>query len=339
MNTQSSTISNQSQVQVKNYLPKLGRQAIIQEIKLGLTSKNKVISSKYFYDATGSKLFEKITKLPEYYPTRTEMALIKQLASSINGNFDYQDIVEIGSGDASKITILLNHLSDHQSIIYRPVDVSQSALEESAQDLINLFPGLKVHGMVADFMKQLNLLPEGNKRLICFFGSTIGNFNREQGQYLINQISQVLRPGDKLLLGLDRVKDSQVLESAYNDSQTITAQFNRNILMVINKLAGTNFDSTAFEHIAFFNEQEARIEMHLKAKQDMIITSPFWNEVIPIRSGETIHTENSHKFTDEHIAQLAKSSGLVTETILTDPNQWFSLVQFSKPSQVSYATN
>jgi L-histidine N-alpha-methyltransferase len=304
----------------------------IKTILDGLTSDHKNISSRYFYDEIGSKLFEEITFLPEYYLTRTEKNILKQACFQIAGKLKDGDIIELGSGGSSKISLLLESIPEayRGSVRYIPVDVNQVAIENSAKILINKFPGLKIHGVVADFEKQLNRIPGGAKKLICFFGSTIGNLSRKESQKFMADLGRILQTGGMLLLGVDMVKSKDMLEKAYNDSQKITEKFNRNILNVINNLVGTNFEPALFDHIAFYNEDHSRIEMHLKAMESMEISSPHLKDKIIIRKGETIHTENSHKFTSKHIDDLARAGGLEIKKIFTDNNKWYSLIQFFK---------
>lgn len=321
------------QMRVDNYLPRVGNESVANEILDGLRAGKKSIPSKYFYDAAGSKLFEAITRLPEYYPTRTERPLIETAAQRIAHNFDHSDMVELGSGDCSKISILLERIqpSADQALRYIPVDVSRSAIEASAESLAGAFPHLAVHGIVADFTTQLDRIPNGSKRLFCLFGSTIGNFSKGQVDRFFAHLGATMQSGDRLLLGLDRVKDKQILEDAYNDREGVTAAFNRNILNVANDLAETDFMPQAFNHIAFYNDADQRIEMHLEACKAMAVCSPHLDDPLIVEQGERIHTENSYKFTDASIAALGKEHGLAIETAYTDRNQWFSLVQYIKP--------
>lgn len=327
------SLSSRHNLQIDNYLPEGGNKTVVKEILEGLGSARKRISSKYFYDATGSKLFKAITCLPEYYPTRTEKPLIKTAADAVCQMFDHTDIVELGSGDCSKISILLEGVcacTPHPPR-YIPVDVSQSAIEESAEILASTFPNLAIHGIVADFTTQLERIPNGNKRLYCFFGSTLGNFSREQTSRFLDLLSTTMHPGDRLVLGVDRIKEKQILENAYNDRQGITAAFNRNILNVVNNLAGTDFNPQDFKHLAFYNDVEHRIEMHLTARTDMIVSTPHLTEPLTIEQGERIHTENSYKFSDASITALGDDHGLDIEAVFTDRKKWFSVVQYVKP--------
>ncbi|NOR15917.1 MAG: L-histidine N(alpha)-methyltransferase [Candidatus Aminicenantes bacterium] len=332
MNSNKSTSRSDARIAISNFLLHIDKKKIIKTILDGLTSDRKYISSKYFYDEIGSKLFEKITLLPEYYLTRTEKNILRDASFQIAGELRDIDIIELGSGDSSKISILLGSIpTEHiDSVCYIPVDVNQSVMEDSAKLLIKKFPGIKVHGVVADFETQLDLIPGGAKRLVCFFGSTIGNLSRKESLNFFSDLGKAMQLDDMILLGVDMVKSKDVLDKAYNDSKNVTAEFNRNILNAVNNLVGTDFDQENFSHIAFYDEEHSRIEMHLKAKRDMEILCPYLSERIIINEGETIHTENSHKFTDEHIDSLALAGGLDIKNIFIDENKWFSLVQFLK---------
>jgi len=317
---------------IRNFLHAQTEGETVKALLDGLKSDHKHVSSKYFYDSVGAKLFQEITLLPEYYLTRTEKEILRGASIQIAGHMRGTDIIELGSGDSSKISIVLGSMPGEHiaSIRYIPVDVSRASIEDSAEILNKSFPGLKIHGVVADFEKQLDLIPGGEERLICFFGSTIGNLARNESRRFMAELGRIMKPGGMLLLGIDMVKDKHVLENAYNDSDRTTEKFNRNILNVVNKLAGTDFDPVLFDHVAFYNEDQSRIEMHLKATRDMEISSPHLNGRIMIQKGETIHTENSHKFNLRHIDELASAGGLEIKNIFTDKNRWFSLVHFLK---------
>jgi L-histidine N-alpha-methyltransferase len=306
--------------------------AAISQIIAGLRSPRKQISSIYFYDGVGSKLFEQITRLPEYYPTRTEKSILRHVAPVIIGAADHLEIVEIGSGDCSKISILLNAIPPQrrETTRYTPVDVSPDAIQESASLLQQTFPGIKIRGIVGDFTRQMHLIPSGKNQLFCFFGGTIGNLSGEQKERFLNDLSRIMRPGDALLLGADMVKPVRILEKAYNDSQGVTAAFNRNILKAVNRLAGTDFNPLAFDHLAFYNRRRKRIEMHLKARSAMRISCPAIPEKIEIDRGESIHTENSHKYTLADLSNSAAAAGLRLDHVFMDENRWFTLAYFLK---------
>jgi L-histidine N-alpha-methyltransferase len=317
---------------LRNYLPHIGKDQVTRNILSGLTCGQKHVSSMFFYDATGSKLFEEITQLPEYYPTRTEKKLLHQFAPELLCERGPKSIVEIGSGDCSKISILLTAIPPQRwpATRYSPLDVSQEAIEKSADRLQRKFPGIEIHGIVADFTRQLHVVPNGRKRLFCFLGSTLGNLSREQAEQFFLDLNQIMFPGDALLLGVDMIKPVNILEKAYNDSRGVTADFNRNILNVVNRLIGTDFDPLAFLHRAFYNDLENRIEMHLEAVKDMEISCPAIPDKILMRKGETIHTENSHKYTNACICAFAATAGLKIENSVTDENRWFSLIHLLK---------
>jgi molybdopterin synthase sulfurtransferase len=303
---------------------------IIPEILNGLLSPRKYISSRFFYDNAGSALFEEITQLPEYYLTRTEISILKEAAPLILNVQSIKNIVELGSGDCSKISILLDAVPENkiQDINYIPVDISKTSLKKSAEMLLTQYPGISIQGIIADFMKNFNGFScEGNK-LICFFGSTFGNLSRKQEIHFLLRLKTWMNPGDHLLIGFDMVKDIETLEKAYNDNQGKTAAFNKNILNVINHHAKTNFNPEQFDHYSFYNVIDARIEMHLRALDNIDVSSPYLNSKICLKKGETIHTEDSHKYDPDHIHQLAEISGLKIKDIFTDLNRWFSLVHF-----------
>lgn len=319
-------------IKLVNYLPDIGIKKVKEEIFNGLRAFPKYISPKFFYDERGSELFEAITKLDEYYPTRTEKKILSTIGKEVNLDFSELSIIELGSGDSSKIRLLLRQIPENKlsTIKYYPVDISQSAIERASEKLADEFPMISINGIVADFIHQLNMIPKTGKRLFCFFGSTIGNLNTTEIKEFMKLLGTEMQARDSLLLGIDMVKDSAVLEKAYNDDQQITADFNKNILNVINNLAETNFEPGDFEHLAFYNEENKRIEMHLKARKDIVITFNSGADKIHIKKGETIHTENSHKFNKDIIKTMGFWAGLDTEKIFTDNNQWFSLVHYKK---------
>ena len=319
-------------INLVNYLPDIGIEKVRAEILKGLGASPKYISPKFFYNEKGAKLFEAITKLEAYYPTRTEKALLSTLAASLNLNFSNLSIIELGSGDSSKIQLLLQQAPQSQlpALKYYPVDISQSSIERASEELAAEFPMIQINGIVADFIHQLSVIPKTGVRLFCFFGSTIGNLSKNEIKEFMRLLGAEMQRGDSLLLGVDMVKDPAILEKAYNDDQQITADFNRNVLNALNNLAGTNFEPAAFEHLAFYNEEEHRIEMHLRAVKDMVVAVNSTATKIHIKKGETIHTENSHKFNKADIRTMGLWAGLQTEKIFIDDRQWFSLAFYKK---------
>lgn len=319
-------------ITIENYLPQIGENRMRDEIMAGLTARQKYILPKYFYDTVGSELFEEITALEEYYPTRTEKQILSTIISDLQLDMGNKSIIELGSGDPSKITLLLKQIPYPilQTINYYPVDICESEIIKSVDSLTQEFSLRNICGIVADFHHQLHCIPKDNCRLFCFFGSTIGNFSMEEAQRFLNNLSAVMNPGDQLLLGVDIVKDISILERAYNDSKEVTARFNLNILNAVNRIMGTNFSLDDFYHKAHFNKELSRIEMHLYALRDMVIAIEDADCFIEIKKGETIHTENSHKFTPERIQQLCDWGGFSNHRISHDPRKWFGIVYATK---------
>lgn len=302
------------------------------ELLSGLRASPKYIPCVFLYDEQGSELFEQITRLEEYYPPRVEIPLLGNMARAMGEGWKGVDVVELGSGDCSKISVILNAMApEHRRTVrYVPLDVSRAAIEKSAAALTEAFEHLRIHAMVADFRTQMHLIPSQRPRVFCFLGSTIGNFSRAQAETFLQKLSNTMQDNDALLLGLDMVKDPDVLERAYNDQKGVTARFNKNVLNVVNRHLKTSFEPDDFEHVAFYNEDRCRIEMHLKARKDLSAESPFLNEPIRLQEGETIHTENSHKFTDKRLRRLAEKADLELAHKVTDDRQWFSVARLVK---------
>lgn len=300
----------------------------LAELSAGLLAGQKYIPCKYFYDARGSQLFEAICGLPEYYPTRTEMALLREIAPGLTKNWKHRDLVELGSGGDRKISLLLERVSreSRSTLCYIPVDISPAAIAGSSLNLKTRYPELPVKGMVADFTAPLERLPRERPTLFFFLGSTIGNFEGAETRLFLRNIASAMKPEDGLLIGFDMIKPIPVIEAAYNDAQGVTADFNKNILHAVNRELGAAFNPADFDHLAFFNEKQSRIEMHLKANRDMAVTLEALNEPLRIRRGETVHTENSNKFSKAMIRQLAGQAGLTIRDWYLDAEEWFSLV-------------
>ncbi len=316
---------------ILNYLKKKNMEDVRHEILTGLTTQPKYILPKYFYDEKGSDLFEQITFLPEYYPTKTEKQILKNLISHIDFDFNNAAIVELGSGDASKISLIFSQLTDEilAELTYYPVDISYAAIQQSITDLSKHFKLKSITGLVLDFNTQFHLIPQNRKRLFLFLGSTIGNFDEKERHRFMENLYHEMQPGDHLLLGLDRVKEMAILEKAYNDSQGVTARFNKNILRVVNRILDTNFNPDDFEHKAFFNQKQNRIEMHLVAQKNIqMMIDKRLN--ISLKQAESIHTENSYKFTDADIEKLTRNSRLKIKQVFSDENKWFSVIYLVK---------
>lgn len=303
-----------------------------EDITRGLTSQRKYIPSKYFYDTRGSRLFEEICSLPEYYLTRTEISILEAIAPDIIGSFLQLDLVEMGSGSEEKISRLIR-ASSHpggEGIRYIPVDVSESALLEAGRCLTSRFPHIQVLGLVADFCKHLKHLPNVENTLFVLLGSTIGNLSPVEMNILLQEVARVMDPNDRFLLGLDMVKDTDILKSAYNDSRGVTAEFNKNILHVMNREASADFDVDGFDHLAIYNHELEQVEMHLIANRSMTVTLGEVPLTVKIEKGETIRTEISRKFTRERVEEVIGSAGLAARSWYSDPEGWFSLVELTR---------
>ena len=316
-------------IKILNFLDGTYRNEIAKEVHKGLTSVQKSIPSKYFYDAKGSKLFEDICDLPEYYLTRTEMSILKEKAPTLMGSFLHSDIVELGAGASWKIQVMLDAVGreERSTLRYLPVDISESAVIESAEDLVNRYPELDVLGIVADFTCHLDMLPTERPKMFCFLGSTIGNLEEKESISFLRKVSETMKSQDRLLVGFDMVKAQETIEEAYNDGQGVTAEFNKNILNVVNNQLGASFDPLHFDHLAFFNDNHDRIEMHLRANRDHSVKLEGLDTEVEFRKGETLHTENSRKFTKESIEDLASASGLQPYNWYADSSNWFSVVE------------
>lgn len=242
---------------------------------------------------------------------------------------DPSSLVELGSGDCSKISIVLSSMSRRNvsESEYIPVDVSRNAVEESCIELSGKYPELSISGLVADFCSQLVKVPSGGKRLFCLFGSTIGNFGPESAASLLSGIADEMEEQDRFMLGADMCKDRSIMYRAYNDSAGVTARFNKNILKVAGRILSVDFPGDIFRHRAFWNGNESRMEMHLEASEELILNSPFLDRPLSISRGERIHTENSYKFTGEMIRELAEASGMEICRVFADSRNWFRLVE------------
>ncbi len=318
-------------IEIMNYMRDTFHSDIRRDVLQGLTSCQKSIPSKYFYDAYGSQLFETICSLPEYYQTRTELSILKSSATHIVRDLREADIVELGSGSNLKIRTLLDACirSCKADICYLPVDVSESALVESSIELLDFYPDLKIVGIVADFTKHIEKIPSGRERLFAFFGSTIGNFPDKERIDLLKRVAGMMGPGDRFLLGIDMIKHVEVLERAYNDGGGVTAEFNKNVLNVLNRELKADFDLSHFDHVAFYNADKERVEMHLLANRDV---SGEINELgiqVSMKKDETIHTEICGKFSKESTEAMAEEAGLRIDRWYSDPQGWFSLVQLA----------
>jgi dimethylhistidine N-methyltransferase len=299
------------------------------DVKAGLTQSPKRLSCRYFYDHEGSLLFEAICDLPEYYLTRAEREILLERAADIAARFPPAiNLVELGSGSAAKTRILIEaFLRRHGTLCYVPVDISRKMLEESSLALLDEYPALKIiaiSGEYHDGLRQLNAVVDGPK-LILWLGSNVGNFERAEAAVFLGQVRDTMSASDRLLVGIDLRKDKTVLEAAYDDSQGITAQFNLNLLVRINRELGGHFDLNAFEHRAVYNEEIGRIEMYLVSTRAQRVSIDRLGLKISFDADELVHTENSYKYSLAEIAALANASGLHIEHQWLDGASRFSV--------------
>ena len=290
----------------------------------GLTASPKRLSPKYFYDSAGSALFERITQLPEYYPTRREIGILNEHAGDIAALIPPgAALIEFGSGSSTKTRIVLSTATSLAA--YVPVDISEQFLLRQAADLRREYPRLAVLPVAADFTKPFGLpdAVQAMPRVGFFSGSTIGNFESHEAAAFLRHAGRILGRGATFIVGVDLVKDTQVLQKAYCDSQGVTAQFNLNVLARMNRELGAKFNLASFEHHAFFNRERSRIEMHLASLKRQRIK--LCGACIDFRAGETIHTENSYKYSIESFGALARGAGFTPLAVWTDPDGYFSV--------------
>jgi len=302
-----------------------------EEIREGLTARPRWLPSKYFYDDRGSRLFEEITGLPEYYQTRTEERLLSAIAREVVERVRPAELVELGSGIGRKARLLLAAMARAG----RPgrcllLDINPHVVSESARTLAGDFPGLSVRGVVGDFLDDLTLLGPGGRRLAVFFGGTIGNLHPAHVPAFLARMAAQLAPRDGFLVGLDLVKDIGRLEAAYNDGAGVTAEFNRNILLVLNARLGADFDPEGFEHVAFYDRDSAWIEMRLRSLRLQRVRIPAAGLDLALEAGEEIRTEISCKYTRTSFASLLKGTGLVLDRWYTDPDDLFALALLAR---------
>jgi L-histidine N-alpha-methyltransferase len=297
-----------------------------RDLREGMSGHPRSIPSKYFYDERGSRLFDEITRLPEYYPTRAERALLVRSASRIVGITRPRTLVELGAGSADKTRLLLDEMLrlSPTGATYVPVDVSAAFLASSAALLRREYPTLSTQPVVADFSTHVTLPPHPLPALHAFLGSTIGNFTMDEAVNLVSSVRERMAPEDYFLLGVDLRKDFELIERAYNDSRGVTAEFNRNMLAVINESLGSDFDPSRFEHNAVYNRQAHRIEMRLISQGEQSVTIPGVGE-LAFADREPILTELSYKYDHDLAKDLLVSSGLVLRDWFTDDAGLFAL--------------
>lgn len=300
------------------------QQQMLKEVLDGLSRAQKMLPSKYFYDERGSELFEQITSLDEYYPTRTEKKILENHINEIAERVGIESvIIELGSGSSQKTRLLLDHLPDLSA--YVPVDISEKYLQKVANDLREEYPNLPIVPVCADYTQPFDIpnIDRPFEYYVVFYpGSTIGNFQPHQAQKFLQSIARFLIPGGGMLIGVDLKKDVEVLEKAYNDEAGVTADFNKNMLVRLNRELGADFEVENFRHKALYNREQGRIEMHLvsEANQQVHLNGT----TIDFQKGESIHTENSYKYSLEEFRELV-SSWFEVEKVWMDENEFFSI--------------
>ncbi|MFF1274193.1 L-histidine N(alpha)-methyltransferase [Streptomyces marokkonensis] len=297
--------------------------ALRADVREGLTGSPRTLPPKWFYDARGSELFEEITGLPEYYPTRAEREILRARAGGIAEASGARTLVELGSGSSEKTRHLLDALTALHT--YVPVDVSESALTQAGQALVAERPGLEVHALIADFTAPLALPATPGPRLVAFLGGTIGNLLPAERAAFLASVRALLAPGDALLLGTDLVKDERVLVRAYDDAAGVTAAFNKNVLSVINRELGADFDPDAFDHVAAWDARREWIEMRLRSRAAQTVKIPALELAVDFAAGEELRTEVSAKFRREGVREELSAAGLELTRWWTDEERRFAL--------------
>jgi L-histidine Nalpha-methyltransferase len=315
-------------IAVEVRLPEDRGQTMARDVRLGLSMEPKELPPKYFYDERGSRLFEQITELPEYYPTRIE----RQILESGSGELvaaagEPCTLVELGSGSATKTRHLLDAMQDAGCLrTYVPVDISEQITRESADRLRVEYPGLEVHGLVCDFEQDLERIPDRTGgRMIAFLGGTIGNLYPDARREFLSRIATVLQPRDRLLLGTDLIKERRRLEAAYNDSRGVTAEFNKNVLRVLNRELGADFDLGRFEHVARYDDRSSLMDIRLRSLADQRVRVDQLDLEVDFAAGEEMRTEISCKFTRARLEHIYASADLRMTDWFTDPAHDYAL--------------
>jgi L-histidine Nalpha-methyltransferase len=322
-----STTITREQIAIDVHLPQGGPLAgLAVDARMGLSAPFKELPPKYFYDERGSILFEEITRLPEYYPTRAERAILDRHGEEVVAAAEPSTLMELGSGSALKTRRLLDAMRDAGSLeAYVPVDISEEITRHTAGQLVEEYPGLRVHGVICDYETHLERVPREPGGLIAFLGGTIGNFQPQIRRSFLARIASLMYPEDRFLLGTDLVKDRDRLEAAYNDSAGVTAEFNKNVLQVLNRELGADFDPAAFVHLAFWDELNSWIDIRLRSLARQTVTIPTLGMEVEFADGEEMRTEISAKFTRDQLEAVYREVGLEIVDWWTDPEDLFAL--------------
>lgn len=315
-------------IEIEVHLRADGGVTMEREVRLGLTAKPKELSPKYFYDERGSQLFERITELPEYYPTRAERQILAQRSAEIVAAAGAPGtLVELGSGSATKTRHLLSAMSAAGCLAtYVPVDISEEITHETADSLVAEYPGLTIRGLVCDFEHDLERIPSGGgRRLVAFLGGTLGNLYPDARRRFLSRIAALLEPGDGILLGADLVKQPARLEAAYNDGKGVTAEFNKNVLAMLNRELGGDFDLDRFEHVARYDPERTRMDIRLRSLDDQTVRLDGLDLTVRFAAGEEMRTEISTKFTRERLEAVYREVGLRPAGWFTDAEGDYAL--------------
>jgi L-histidine N-alpha-methyltransferase len=314
-------------VRIESHLEAGSERSLADDAFDGLTRPFKELPPKHFYDARGAELFDRICELPEYYPTRAEREILDGRAEEIAELTGAVELVELGSGTAAKTRVLIAALREAGTLErYVPVDVTESMVRESARELTREYPGLRIHGVIGDFERHLDRLPAAiGPRIVAFLGGTIGNFPPGSRRRFLRSLARMLGTEDHLLLGTDLVKDPEVLRAAYDDSEGVTAAFNRNVLVVLNRELGANFDPRDFDHVALFDTRHEWIEMRLRSRREHTVRVAGLGLDVHFREGEEMRTEISAKFTPERVEGDLAAAGMELVRWLTDADGRFAL--------------
>jgi L-histidine N-alpha-methyltransferase len=320
-------------IRVDSYLSEGDERSLADDVLDGLTRPFKELPPKHFYDARGAELFDQICELPEYYPTRTERSILIDNADAIVAVNAAAELVELGSGTAAKTRVLLDAMARAGTLRrYVPIDVTEAMVRDCAATLVREYPGLQVHGVVGDFERHLDRVPDAvGPRIVGFLGGTIGNFTPGSRRRFLRVVGHMLGDGDTLLLGTDLVKDPVLIEAAYDDAQGVTAEFNRNVLHVLNRELDADFDVDNFDHVAMFDRQHEWIEMRLRARHNQAVRIGDLDLVVEFEAGEELRTEISAKFTRERLEADLAAAGMEIVAWYTDPDELFA-VSLAQPT-------
>jgi L-histidine N-alpha-methyltransferase len=319
-------------IRIDSHLDGSHERSLADDVLDGLTRPFKELPPKHFYDARGAELFDRICELPEYYPTRAERSILEHDSPELARLTGAAELVELGSGTAAKTRVLLDALHAAGTLRrYVPVDVTESMVRDCAIELTGEYPGLQVHGVIGDFERHLDRIPPAvGPRIVAFLGGTIGNFPPGSRRRVLREISRLLGPEDYLLMGTDLVKDPRVLQAAYDDAQGVTAEFNRNLLRVLNRELDADFEPDDFDHVALFDAEHEWIEMRLRARREHTTLVRDLDLPVHFDAGEEMRTEISAKFTAERLEGDLLASGMELVRWLTDPDELFALT-LSRP--------